>query len=284
MIRPVMICSMGPAPKAAAARRAVASGGRGPTNQARPPLKRKSAVPRGLDRKATLTAGGRARTLPPPQNARQAAASTAARRRLGQDQTAASARAYDASSTPVHGRSSTVDQGQAAARRHIFSKSPSPKSASNAAGPAARGTRASSPQSARPAHKRSPASGTSATLASGPTSEALPKVAAKSGHRAAVTARLAPDRTRAPRAARGQCRGAAASRRGAAVNRAAQAEKLISAPGESAASGPQARRAAADRVSAAEVVLCRSSRRAALPADSISQARRLGGSAPAISA
>lgn len=175
-----------------------------------------------------------------------------------------------------------MDHGQAAARRQMASKIPSARSVRKAAGGAARGTRASSPHNARPAHSRTPARGTSATLASGPTSEARPKVAAKSGHKAAVMATLTPARIRAPRAARGQRRGTAASRRGAAASRAAQAPTLISAPGESAASGLHASRTAADRVSAAEVELGRSSRRAEVPATNISQARRLGGSAPAI--
>lgn len=128
----------------------------------------------------------------------------------------------------------------------------------------------------------SPDSGTRAMLASGPTRDALPKVAAKSGQRAAVMTTLAPARIKAPRTARGQCRGTAASSRGAAASRAAQAATLINAPGERAASGLQARMSAAARVSAAEVELCRSSRRAKLAAASMSQARRLGGSAPTI--
>ena len=275
---------MGPARKAAAARRAAAVGGRGPTNQARPPEKRRSAAPGGRDRKAALTAGGRENSRPPPQTARERTASAPALRPDGQDHIAPSARAYAASSAPVQGRSSTADQGQAAARRQTASNILSPKSVRSAAGPAARGTKASSPHSANPAHIRSPAKGTKATLASGPTTEARPKVAAKSGQSAAVIATLAPARNRIPRAARGQCLGTATSSRGAAESRAAQAPKLISAPDESAARGLQASRTAADKVSAAEAELCRSRTRAEVPAASMSQARRLGGAAPAMRA
>lgn len=282
--RPTTILSRGPAPRAAAARSAPAVGGLGPMNQALPPEKRRSAVPGGPDRNATLTGSGCEKRRPPSQTRSAAAASAAALRRLGHARSAPSARAYAAISTPVHGRSSTEDQGQAAARRQTLSKRPRPASVSQAAGPAARGTITSRPQSAKPAHIRSPARGTRATLVKGPTSEARPKVAANSGQSAAAIAALTPARTTAARAKRGQDRGAAASSRGETASRAAQASTLMSAPGESAAKGLQARRIAAEMVSAAEAVVGRSRTRAAVPAASMSQARTLGGSAPAMRA
>ncbi|HAZ07074.1 MAG TPA: hypothetical protein DCZ01_00820 [Elusimicrobia bacterium] len=282
--RPTTILSKGPAPRAAAARRTPAVGGRGPTNQALPPEKRRSAVPGGRDRNATLTGGGWKKRRLPSQTRRAAAVSAVALRRLGHDQSAPSARAYAAISNPVHGWSSTEEQGQAAARRQILSKRPSPAPVSQVAGPVAHGTMTSRPQSAKPAHIRSPARGTRATLVKGPTIEARPKVAAKSGQSAAAIAALTPARTTAAHAKRGQDRGAAASRRGEATSRAAQASTLMSAPGESAAKGLQARRIAAEAVSAAEAVVGRSRTRAAVPAANISQALTLGGSAPAMRA
>jgi len=84
---------MGPAPKAAAARRAAEVGGLGPTNQARPPEKRRSAAPGGRDRKATLTGAGREEKRPTPQTVRAAPASAAALRRRGQAPSAANASA-----------------------------------------------------------------------------------------------------------------------------------------------------------------------------------------------
>jgi hypothetical protein len=97
-------------------------------------------------------------------------------------------------------------------------------------------------------------------------------------------ARLIPASVHAARAGRGHERGADASRRRATASSAAVPPKLISAPVDSAAAGSDASRTAAASVSVADGVVGRSRARAAAPAASIRKARRLGGSAPAISA
>jgi len=97
-------------------------------------------------------------------------------------------------------------------------------------------------------------------------------------------ATLIPARTSAPRAARGQRRGIAASSRPAEASTAAAPPKLSKEPVDSAAAGSSASRTAAASVSAAPGRVERSSARAAAPAASMIQARRLGGSAPDISA
>lgn len=125
--------------------------------------------------------------------------------------------------------------------------------------------------------------GTSARLASGPITDARPNVAANSGHKAAVMATLIPARTHAARAGRGQPRGAALSRRRATASTAAVPPKLISAPVERAAAGSATRMTAAASVSVADGVVGRSIARADEAAASMSHARTLGGSAPAIS-
>ena len=99
-----------------------------------------------------------------------------------------------------------------------------------------------------------------------------------------MIARLIPTKVHAARAGRGHARGADASSRRATESRAAVPPKLISAPVDKAAAGSAASRTAAAKVSAADGVVGRSHARAAAAANSISQARRLGGSAPAISA
>jgi hypothetical protein len=121
-------------------------------------------------------------------------------------------------------------------------------------------------------------------LASGPISEPRPNVAANRGHSAAAIAALMPSKVRAARAARGHERGADASSLRATDKTAAVPPTLITAPVERAAAGLAASRAAAAKVSAAEGVVGRSRARAAAAAASMSQARTLGGSAPAIRA
>ncbi|HEX4048679.1 MAG TPA: hypothetical protein VH309_12625 [Elusimicrobiota bacterium] len=93
-----------------------------------------------------------------------------------------------------------------------------------------------------------------------------------------------PSRVRAARAGRGQERGAEASRRRATARTAAVPPTLITAPAERAAAGRTASRTAAAKVSAADGVVGRSRARAAAAAASMSHARTLGGSAPAIRA
>ena len=144
------------------------------------------------------------------------------------------------------------------------------------------GRKKSNPQRRKPAHISPPARGTRATLAKGPTTEARPKVAANSGQRTAEIAALTPAKIRTPRATEGQVRGRRASRRGVTASKVAQAPTLMSAPGESAAAGLLRSKAAAAAVSAAEVEPGRSRARAESPAASINQARRQGGSAPAM--
>jgi hypothetical protein len=94
---------------------------------------------------------------------------------------------------------------------------------------------------------------------------------------------LIPAKVRAARAARGHARGALSSRRRATLRTAAAPPKLIRAPVDSAAAGLAASRTAAAAVRAADGDVARSRSRAAAAAASISQARSLGGSAPAIS-
>jgi hypothetical protein len=112
--------------------------------------------------------------------------------------------------------------------------------------------------------------------------EARPKVAAKRGHSAAAMAKLMPTSTHAPRAHLGQPRGADASSRRATARRAAVPPKLMSAPGDNAASGRTASKTAAAKVNVAEGVVARSQARASAAAVSMSHARSLGRSAPAM--
>jgi hypothetical protein len=164
------------------------------------------------------------------------------------------------------------------------SNSARPRSAARAVNGAADGQKKSTAHNAAPAPIRQAATGTSAKLASGPISEPRPNVAANKGHSAAAMARLMPASVRAARAGRGHERGADASKRRATASTAAVPPTLISAPVDKAEAEPVASRTAAAKVSAAEGVVARSSARAAKAAASMSQARTLGGSAPAISA
>lgn len=283
-VRPTSARARGAAPSAAAARRAAESGGRGPTNHAGPPAKRTSAAPGDLARNTTDTGGGGASSGAPAHRPSAPAASAADGRRRGQASPAPSRSAYAASSCGRHGRSSTDAHGSAAARAHTRSKAAKPASAAFAASGAAAGSRASHAHSAPPAPMSSAASGTSARLASGPTTDPRPNTAAYNGHSAAAMARLIPSKVQAARAGRAQRRGADASSLRATASRAAVPPKLIHAPVESAAPGSHERMSAAAKVKVADGVVCRSSARAAAAAVSISQARTLGGSAPAISA
>ncbi|HXT01768.1 MAG TPA: hypothetical protein VN915_13925 [Elusimicrobiota bacterium] len=166
----------------------------------------------------------------------------------------------------------------------ILSNSAKPWSATRATNGAIAGAARSLAHSAEPHPIKKPATGTSSRLASGPISEARPNVAANRGHSAAAMARLIPSKVRAWRAAAGHERGADASRRRATQSTAAVPPTLMSAPAESAEAGDAASRTAAATVKPADGVVGRSSRRAAAAAASMSQARSLGGSPPAISA
>jgi hypothetical protein len=121
-------------------------------------------------------------------------------------------------------------------------------------------------------------------LAIGPISEPRPNVAANRGHSATAMAALMPSSVRAARAGRGHERGAEASSLRATDRTAAVPPTLIAAPVERAAAGLAVSKAAAANVSAADGVVGRSSARAAAAAASMSHARSLGGSPPAISA
>jgi hypothetical protein len=164
------------------------------------------------------------------------------------------------------------------------SNSARPRSAARAAHGAAAGKEKSIAHSAAPVPISAAATGTSARLASGPISEPRPNVAANKGQRAAAMARLIPASVRAARAGRGHERGAEASSLRATDKTAAVPPTLMSAPGESAAAGTAASRTAAANVSVADGVVERSRARADAAAASMSQARALGGSAPAIRA
>jgi len=172
----------------------------------------------------------------------------------------------------------------AAARTQTRSNAASAPSAARATSGAAKGIKPSHAHSAAPKAIKAAATGTSARLASGPITEARPNAAANSGHSAAAMARLMPSKVRAWRAAGGQERGADASRRRATQSTAAVPATLMTAPVESAAAGDAASRTAAARVRVADGEVARSSERAAPAAASMSQARTLGGSAPAINA
>lgn len=159
-----------------------------------------------------------------------------------------------------------------------------PRSAIRATNGASEGTNRSLDHRAAPIPIKKPATGTSARLANGPMSEPRRNAAANKGHSAAAMAALMPSKVRAARAGRGHERGAEASRRRATDSTAAVPPTLMTAPVERAAAGAAASRTAAATVSAADGVVGRSSARAAAAAASMSQARTLGGSAPAISA
>ncbi len=283
-VRPTSARTIGAAPKAAAARRAPESGGRGPTNHAGPPEKRTRAAPGLRARNTTDTGGGGCNRRVPPHSVNADAARTAERRRRGQARPAESASAYAASSNGRHGLSSTAAHGRAAARSQTQPNAESPASAAFAARGAAAGSRESHAHSAPPAPIKYAASGTSARLASGPITEPRPNTAAYSGHSAAAIARLIPAKAHAARTGFGQRLGADASKRRATASKAAVPPKLIQAPVDSAAAGSHASMRTAAKVKVAEGVVWRSSTRATAAEESMSQERTLGGSAPAISA
>jgi hypothetical protein len=131
---------------------------------------------------------------------------------------------------------------------------------------------------------RQAATGTSSRFAAGPMRDPLPNVEAKRGHNATAMAMLMPTRVLAARAALDHERGADSSSRRATDRTAAVPPTLMSAPVERAAAGLAASRTAAAKVSAADGVVARSRARDAAAAASMSQARTLGGSAPAIRA
>ncbi len=121
-------------------------------------------------------------------------------------------------------------------------------------------------------------------MASGPIAEPRPNASANNGQSPTAIATLIPASTNAARAGRGHARGAAASRRPAAASTAAVPPKLISPPVDNAARGSTASRTAAATVKVAPALVARPHARASAAAASISHARRLGASAPAISA
>lgn len=164
------------------------------------------------------------------------------------------------------------------------SKAARPKSVARAANGAIIVSQLSMNHRLAPIPINNAATGTNRRFASGPINEPRPKVPANNGHSAKAMATFIPIRVLAARAARGHERGADASRRRATVSTAAVPPTLITAPVDRAAAGPAASRRAAATVSAADGVVGRSSARAAAAAASMSQARTLGGSAPAISA
>lgn len=143
---------------------------------------------------------------------------------------------------------------------------------SNSASPQPTGTAAAGcAHNAKPPAIKAADNGTRRRFATGPVTDTRPKVAAHSGSRRALTARLASNGDSAF--------GADGDR-----SRAMQAPKLIRAPGDNAADGFQNRRTAAERTSAENAPAPRSRSREALQAASMSHARSDGGSAPAMSA
>jgi len=269
-----------PAPRARAARRALARGGLGPRCQAGPPLKRSRTLPSVRNSADT---GGRGAKARPAAKTSAADARRAAHARLrGQRLRLPRSRSQDAISTPVHGRGSTAAQGKAAARTHVLSNSHSPAPTTFAAAGAAEGTHASAAHRPKPPARSGPESGTRIRFTKGPTSEARPNTAIHSGHSAAATAKLISSSATAALRNPGHDAGAARSAPLPAQMMAAQAPTLMTALGDSADAGSRTSMTAAAKVSAADAVVSRPSARPASAAASITHARTHGGSAPAI--
>lgn len=243
-------------------------------------MKRSSTLP---SLRNTAETGGRASRARPSANTESAPPSSAAAARfLGQAVRAPSSRSHAAISAPLHGRSSTVAQGSAAARTQVRSKIQSPAPTSLAAAGAAAGRHASAAHSAKPPASSGPDSGTRMRFTNGPTSEARPNTAIHSGHSAAATATLIRSSASAARGSAGQPAGAARSAALPAQMIAAQAPTLMTALGDSADAGSAASMTAAAKVRAADAVRSRPRARAESAAASITQALTHGGSAPVI--
>lgn len=269
-----------PAPKARAARRAVARGGLGPRCQAGPPLKRSRTLPSVRNSADT---GGRGASACPARNTTAAAVARPAHAlRRGQRLRLPRSRSHDAISTPVQGRGSTAAQGRAAARTHVLSNSHSPAPTSLAAAGAAEGSHASAAHSPKPPASKGPESGTRIRFTKGPTREARPNTAIHSGHNAAATATLIRSKATAALRSPGHDAGAALSAPSPAQMMAAQAPTLMTALGDRADAGSVTSMTAAAKVSAADAAVSRPSARPASAAASITHALTHGGSAPAI--
>ncbi len=208
--------------------------------------------------------------------------SAAAARFRGHSVRPARSSAHAAISVPVHGRSSTVAQGSAAARTQVRSKIHRPTPTSFVATGAAMGSHASAAHSANPPASSGPDSGTRMRFANGPTSEARPKMDIHSGHSAAAMAALIKNNATPARARLGQAAGAARSAVPPAQMIAAQAPTLMTALGDNADAGSTASITAAAQVSAADAVVSRPRARPKSAAVSITHARTHGGSAPVI--